>query len=167
MKGILNKLTPENFDRLLQQVLDTVQDAGVLHATITLVFENAVAQPTFAFMYAQLCDRLSKARDPLKALHTKPYQPNNPEKPSLTQALPGCPGVPLPSLSRTFHACVFPRGTGLSVYMLCSRWCARTLAYACCKRMLREGQGGQQQQHAGSPVWCSTDGQAVCAAGAA
>ena len=64
VKGILNKLTPENFDRLLQQVLDTVQDAGVLHATITLVFENAVAQPTFAFMYAQLCDRLSKARPP-------------------------------------------------------------------------------------------------------
>jgi translation initiation factor 4G len=62
VKGILNKLTPENFDRLLAQVLDTVRDAAVLHATILLVFENAVAQPTFAFMYAQLCDRLSKAR---------------------------------------------------------------------------------------------------------
>ena len=60
MKGILNKLTPENFDRLLQQVLDIVTDAEILHSTITLVFENAVAQPTFAFMYAQLCDRLSK-----------------------------------------------------------------------------------------------------------
>lgn len=62
VKGILNKLTPENFDRLLQQVLETVKDADVLHGTITLVFENAVAQPTFAFMYAQLCDRLSKVR---------------------------------------------------------------------------------------------------------
>ncbi|EIE25379.1 hypothetical protein COCSUDRAFT_46693 [Coccomyxa subellipsoidea C-169] len=61
VKGILNKLTPENFDRLLQQVLDIVNDAEVLHSTISLVFENAVAQPTFAFMYAQLCDRLSKA----------------------------------------------------------------------------------------------------------
>lgn len=60
VKGILNKLTPENFDRLLQQVLDIVTDAEILHSTITLVFENAVAQPTFAFMYAQLCDRLSK-----------------------------------------------------------------------------------------------------------
>ena len=64
VKGILNKLTPENFERLLQQVLETVADADVLHATMTLVFENAVAQPTFAFMYAQLCDHLSKARRP-------------------------------------------------------------------------------------------------------
>ncbi len=62
VKGILNKLTPENFDRLLQQILDIVNDADVLHSTISLVFENAVAQPTFAFMYAQLCDRLSKVR---------------------------------------------------------------------------------------------------------
>lgn len=60
MKGILNKLTPENFDRLLQQVLDIVNDAELLHVTIRLVFENAVAQPTFSFMYAQLCDKLSK-----------------------------------------------------------------------------------------------------------
>jgi hypothetical protein len=60
LKGILNKLTPENFDRLLQQVLDIVNDAELLHATIRLVFENAVAQPTFSFMYAQLCDKLSK-----------------------------------------------------------------------------------------------------------
>lgn len=60
MKGILNKLTPENFDRLLQQVLDIVNDAELLHATIKLVFENAVAQPTFAFMYAQFCSESSK-----------------------------------------------------------------------------------------------------------
>lgn len=67
VKGILNKLTPENFDRLLQQVLDIVTDAEILHSTITLVFENAVAQPTFAFMYAQLCDRLSKVRGRLSS----------------------------------------------------------------------------------------------------
>jgi len=62
VKGILNKLTPENFDRLLQQILEIVTDAEILHSTISLVFENAVAQPTFAFMYAQLCDCLSKVR---------------------------------------------------------------------------------------------------------
>ncbi len=60
IKGILNKLTPENFDRLLQQVLDIVIDAELLHATIKLVFENAVAQPTFSFMYAQFCAESSK-----------------------------------------------------------------------------------------------------------
>ena len=62
MKGILNKLTPEKFERLLEQLVDNVTDAEVLHATIRLVFENAVAQPTFVPMYAELCDRLSKAR---------------------------------------------------------------------------------------------------------
>lgn len=63
VKGILNKLTPENFDRLIQQILDIVTDAEILHGTIRLVFENAVAQRTFAFMYAQACDRLSKVRN--------------------------------------------------------------------------------------------------------
>lgn len=62
VKGILNKLTPEKFERLLEQLVDNVSDAEVLHATIRLVFENAVAQPTFVPMYAELCDRLSKAR---------------------------------------------------------------------------------------------------------
>jgi len=62
VKGILNKLTPEKFERLLEQLVGNVADAEVLHATIRLVFENAVAQPTFVPMYAELCDRLSKAR---------------------------------------------------------------------------------------------------------
>lgn len=60
MKGTLNKLTPEKFERLLQQLVDVVTSAEILHATISLVFESAVAQPTFVAMYADLCDRLSK-----------------------------------------------------------------------------------------------------------
>ena len=59
MKGILNKLTPEKFDRLLEQLLTVVTTADLLQATITMVFENAVAQPTFCAMYADLCLRLS------------------------------------------------------------------------------------------------------------
>ena len=60
MKGTLNKLTPEKFERLLQQLVDVVTSAEILHTTISLVFESAVAQPTFVAMYADLCDRLSK-----------------------------------------------------------------------------------------------------------
>lgn len=55
VKGILNKLTPEKFDRLLRQLLEVIVSAEVLKATIGLVFENAVAQPTFCAMYAELC----------------------------------------------------------------------------------------------------------------
>ena len=62
VKGTLNKLTPEKFERLLQQLVAVVTSAEILHTTISLVFESAVAQPTFVAMYADLCDRLSKVR---------------------------------------------------------------------------------------------------------
>ena len=60
IKGILNKLTPEKFDILSKQLLQLVTNSETLHGTITLIFENAVAQPTFVAVYADLCDSLSK-----------------------------------------------------------------------------------------------------------
>lgn len=60
LKGILNKLTPEKFDRLLQQLLGVITTADILRQTIALVFENAVEQPTYCAMYADLCLQLSK-----------------------------------------------------------------------------------------------------------
>jgi MIF4G domain len=60
VKGILNKLTPEKFERLLDQLVAAVTGAAVLHGTIRLVFENAVVQPTFVSMYAELCERLAQ-----------------------------------------------------------------------------------------------------------
>lgn len=60
VKGILNKLTPEKFERLLNQLLEVITTSDILKHTITLVFENAVAQPTFCAMYADLCLSLSK-----------------------------------------------------------------------------------------------------------
>jgi translation initiation factor 4G len=60
VKGILNKLTPEKFERLLDQLLSVITTADILKHTIMLVFENAVAQPTFCAMYADLCLSLSK-----------------------------------------------------------------------------------------------------------
>lgn len=67
VKGTLNKLTPEKFERLLQQLVAVVTSAEILHTTISLVFESAVAQPTFVAMYADLCDRLSKVSAQLQA----------------------------------------------------------------------------------------------------
>jgi translation initiation factor 4G len=60
IKGVLNKLTPEKFERLLEQLLGVIDSAPALQAAITNVFENAVAQPTFCAMYADLCLRLSR-----------------------------------------------------------------------------------------------------------
>ena len=62
VKGILNKLTPEAFDKLLEQLKSTITSTEILHGSIALVFESAVAQPTFVGMYAELCVRLSKVR---------------------------------------------------------------------------------------------------------
>ena len=62
VKGILNKLTPEKFERLFEQLMDAgIETAALLKTTITLVFEKAVAEPTFCELYAELCVRLQSA----------------------------------------------------------------------------------------------------------
>jgi len=55
LTGVLNKLTPEKFDRLAEQAAALVTSAAVLRGAISLLFENAIAQPTFAATYADLC----------------------------------------------------------------------------------------------------------------
>jgi len=61
VKGILNKLTPDNFDRLSTQLARLVTSPFILRGTIACLFENAVAQPTFVSLYANLCDVLAAA----------------------------------------------------------------------------------------------------------
>lgn len=61
VKGILNKLTPEKFERLLGQLIPLISGYEVLQGTIKQVFENAIAQPTFVAMYADLCSELDAA----------------------------------------------------------------------------------------------------------
>jgi hypothetical protein len=51
VKGVLNKLTPEKFDRLLGQLVAAVTSVDVLNGLIRLVFDNAVRSydcPDFA-----------------------------------------------------------------------------------------------------------------------
>ncbi|XP_037486223.1 eukaryotic translation initiation factor [Triticum dicoccoides] len=60
VKGILNKLTPEKFDLLKGQLLDSgITTADILKDVISLIFEKAVFEPTFCPMYAQLCSELN------------------------------------------------------------------------------------------------------------
>lgn len=61
VRGILNKLTPEKFEALLLQLESVgIDKPDILVGIIGLIFENAVAQPTFCNMYAELCLRLAK-----------------------------------------------------------------------------------------------------------
>ncbi|XP_077238158.1 eukaryotic translation initiation factor-like [Tasmannia lanceolata] len=61
VKGILNKLTPEKFDILKGQLIDSgITTSDILKGVITLIFEKAVLEPTFCPMYALLCSDLNE-----------------------------------------------------------------------------------------------------------
>ena len=60
IRGILNRLAPEKFEKLFEQLLEIVTSAETLRRTITLVFQKAVSEPTFTFLYADLCRKMSK-----------------------------------------------------------------------------------------------------------
>mmetsp|Transcript_13925 Transcript_13925/g.16778 ORF Transcript_13925/g.16778 Transcript_13925/m.16778 type:complete len:782 (+) Transcript_13925:82-2427(+) len=75
VKGILNKLTPEKFEKLTDQLLALgIETAELLQGVISLVFDKAVAEPGFCTTYAKLCVRLSKALPEFPAMEgeTKP-----------------------------------------------------------------------------------------------
>ncbi|KAK1292390.1 Eukaryotic translation initiation factor isoform 4G-1 [Acorus calamus] len=62
---ILNKLTPEKFELLKGQLINsgiTTQD--ILKDVITLIFDKAVLEPTFCPMYAMLCSDLNAELQP-------------------------------------------------------------------------------------------------------
>ncbi|XP_044481554.1 eukaryotic translation initiation factor-like [Mangifera indica] len=61
VKGILNKLTPEKFDLLKGQLIDSgITSADILKGVISLIFDKAVLEPTFCPMYAELCSNLNE-----------------------------------------------------------------------------------------------------------
>nr|CAD1840196.1 unnamed protein product [Ananas comosus var. bracteatus] len=65
VKGILNKLTPEKFDVLKGQLIDSgITSVDILKGVITLIFDKAVFEPTFCTMYAQLCSDLNENLPP-------------------------------------------------------------------------------------------------------
>ncbi|XP_020102821.1 eukaryotic translation initiation factor-like, partial [Ananas comosus] len=65
VKGILNKLTPEKFDVLKGQLIDSgITSVDILKGVISLIFDKAVFEPTFCTMYAQLCSDLNENLPP-------------------------------------------------------------------------------------------------------
>ncbi|KAL9224161.1 hypothetical protein vseg_000225 [Gypsophila vaccaria] len=68
VKGILNKLTPEKYDLLKDQLIESgITSAEILKGVISLIFDKAVLEPTFCPMYAQLCSDLSLKLPPYPA----------------------------------------------------------------------------------------------------
>ncbi|KZV33993.1 eukaryotic translation initiation factor isoform 4G-1 [Dorcoceras hygrometricum] len=65
VKGILNKMTPEKFDLLKDQLIDSgISSADILKGVISLIFDKAVLEPTFCPMYALLCSNLNEKLPP-------------------------------------------------------------------------------------------------------
>ncbi|KAH1054445.1 hypothetical protein AAZX31_08G329700 [Glycine max] len=60
LKGILNKLTPQNFEKLFDQVRAVnIDNVVTLNGVISQIFEKALMEPTFCEMYANFCFHLA------------------------------------------------------------------------------------------------------------
>jgi len=61
VKGLLNKMTKEKFDKLSEQMCNIpILSYNMLSMFIKLVYEKAISEPAFSDMYASLCYRLSQ-----------------------------------------------------------------------------------------------------------
>ncbi|XP_050327461.1 eukaryotic translation initiation factor 4 gamma 2, partial [Bactrocera neohumeralis] len=61
VRGILNKLTPEKFQELSDELLKLdLNSILILNGVILLIFDKALDEPKYSSMYAQLCKRLSE-----------------------------------------------------------------------------------------------------------
>src|SRR6218665_3295185 len=54
--SILNKITPEKFDKLSAELLDIgLQSTDILKRVLLLIFNKALDDQKYSFMYARLC----------------------------------------------------------------------------------------------------------------
>ncbi|CAA2972934.1 eukaryotic translation initiation factor 4G-like isoform X2 [Olea europaea subsp. europaea] len=60
LKSILNKLTPQNFEKLFEQVKQVnIDNVVTLSGVIAQIFDKALTEPTFCEMYANFCFHLA------------------------------------------------------------------------------------------------------------
>lgn len=72
VRGILNKVTPEKFDKLSRNLINIgIDSKTILKGVIILIFEKAIDEPKYCGIYAQLCQRLSKDAPNFDEPHTK------------------------------------------------------------------------------------------------
>jgi translation initiation factor 4G len=70
VKAALNKMTPENFDRISDQILTIAAqsknetDGRTLRQVIQLTFEKACDEAHWASMYAKFCKRMLETMNP-------------------------------------------------------------------------------------------------------
>ena len=83
VKAALNKMTPNNFDKISSQILDIVSqskqetDGRTLRQVIQLTFEKATDEAHWAAMYAQFCGRMLENMSPEIKDETLPLDKHN------------------------------------------------------------------------------------------
>ena len=76
-RGMLNKLTPQNFDKISRQFLSVEIDTGEkLKRMIELIFDKAVDEPAFCEQYAQLCKAMGNISVKPEEENGKPFKFN-------------------------------------------------------------------------------------------
>lgn len=64
VRGILNKLTFEKFERLSKQLItllnESIRGVELLEKIVSIVFEKALIEKSFASLYSRLCTRIRK-----------------------------------------------------------------------------------------------------------
>ena len=82
VKAALNKMTPNNFDKITSQILDIVSqskqetDGRTLRQVIQLTFEKATDEAHWAAMYAEFCGRMLSNMSPEIKDETLPVDKN-------------------------------------------------------------------------------------------
>ncbi|XP_021867544.1 eukaryotic translation initiation factor 4G isoform X3 [Spinacia oleracea] len=72
LKAILNKLTPQNFEKLFEQVKQVnIDNAVTLTGVISQIFDKALTEPTFCEMYANFCSHLASELPDLSVYNEK------------------------------------------------------------------------------------------------
>ncbi|KAF5287745.1 hypothetical protein FQA39_LY15765 [Lamprigera yunnana] len=75
VRGVLNKLTPQKFNTLLDQIRNfNIDTTERLQGVIDLVFEKAVDEPNFSVAYAALCGQLALMQVPAPGSNNKDGQ---------------------------------------------------------------------------------------------
>jgi translation initiation factor 4G len=72
VRAILNKLTPQNFQKFVGELvnLEINADDNRLRGTVDIIFENSIKEPKLSAIYANLCKALNMVNNTLFSLKT-------------------------------------------------------------------------------------------------
>ena len=60
VKGVMNKLSKDNFDRLSEELYEIeINNKELVQEVINIIFKKAISEPCFGEIYASLCKKLS------------------------------------------------------------------------------------------------------------